>query len=369
MRFLLLVLILTHGAIHLMGFAKAFDFGDLRQLTQPISRPVGLLWLLCSLGLITSGIVLIIKPDIWLWVAAPAVLLSQALIFSSWRDAKFGTLANVILLVPLAAAVLEARPESFRNQYRAAVREGLARSVDMPLVTEADLQPLPAPVQQYLRYTGALGKPRVQNFRALFAGRFRNGFKSRWAPFRAEQYDFFDQPTRFFWMRSSLFGLPAQGLHVFRDSIATMRIKVASLFRVVDAQGPQMNQGETVTLFNDLCLMAPACLIDTQRIHWSSAGPLDARARFTHGGVTISALLSFNQAGELTNFVSNDRFMSDDGQRYTSYPWSTPVRDYREIDGRRLPSYGEAIWLTPEGQFSYGEFHLLEIEYNLRQLK
>jgi hypothetical protein len=369
MGFLLLVLILTHGAIHLMGFAKAFDFGDLHQLTQPISRPVGLLWLLCSLGLIASGVVLVLKPEVWLWIAAPAVILSQALIFSSWRDAKFGTLANLILLVPLAAAVLEARPESYRNQYRAAVREGLARSVEMPLVTEADLQPLPAPVQQYLRYAGALGKPRVQNFRALFAGRFRNGFKSRWMPFRAEQYDFFDQPTRVFLMRSSLFGLPAQGLHLFRGSSATMRIKVASFVQVVDAQGPQMNQGETVTLFNDLCLMAPACLIDTQSIRWTSAGPLDARARFTHAGVTISALLSFNQAGQLTDFVSNDRFLSADGKSYTSYPWSTPVRDYREIDGRRLPSYGETIWHTPEGQFGYGEFHLLEIEYNVKELK
>ena len=48
-----------------------------------------------------------------------------------------------------------------------------------------------------------------------------------------------------------------------------------------------------------------------------------------------------------------------------SYPWSTPVRNYRESGGRRVPGYGELVWHTPEGEFTYGKFHLVEIEYNL----
>ena len=27
-------------------------------------------------------------------------------------------------------------------------------------------------------------------------------------------------------------------------------------------------------------------------------------------------------------------------------------------------SFGEARWLLPDGEFTYGEFHLLEIAYN-----
>lgn len=49
-----------------------------------------------------------------------------------------------------------------------------------------------------------------------------------------------------------------------------------------------------MTLFTDLCLVAPAALIDRQRIQWEIAGPEAARAKFTHRGNTISALLSFN---------------------------------------------------------------------------
>jgi hypothetical protein len=46
-----------------------------------------------------------------------------------------------------------------------------------------------------------------------------------------------------------------------------MRVKVASILMMVDAKGPEMDQAETVTLFNDLCVFAPGALIDP-RIRW-----------------------------------------------------------------------------------------------------
>jgi hypothetical protein len=58
---------------------------------------------------------------------------------------------------------------------------------------------------------------------------------------------------------------------------------------------------------------------------------LAARAKFTHRRNTISALLSFNQVGELTDFNSDDRFLSADGKTFKGYPWSTPVRDYKDF--------------------------------------
>jgi hypothetical protein len=369
MRYALVAIIVLHGLIHLMGFAKAFGYAELPELKLAISRPVGLLWLLGAVAVTTAGVFVLLKVDTWWWVGAPAVALSELLIVLSWRDAKFGTLANLIILVPLVTAALEARPESYRNRYKAAVREGVARLAPMPLVTDADLVHLPEPVAAYLRYVGAVGKPRVHNFRAVFAGEFRNGVNGRWMPLHAEQYDFFDQPTRIFVMRASMFGLPLEGLHLFRGPDATMQIKVASLVQVVNGRGPQMNQGETVTLFNDMCLLAPATLIDKERIQWEAAGPLEARARFTNHGITIGATLTFNADHQLVDFVSSDRFLSADGKTFTSYPWSTPARNYRDVDGRRVAGYAEAVWHAPAGKWSYGRFKLVEIGYNLDELR
>ena len=43
MRVVIAALFVVHGALHLPGFAKAFGFASLPQLTQPISRAASLL--------------------------------------------------------------------------------------------------------------------------------------------------------------------------------------------------------------------------------------------------------------------------------------------------------------------------------------
>jgi hypothetical protein len=53
LRWALIGLLLLHGLIHLMGFAKAFGYAELPQLTQPIPREWGLVWLLSG-GLVIA---------------------------------------------------------------------------------------------------------------------------------------------------------------------------------------------------------------------------------------------------------------------------------------------------------------------------
>ncbi|MGM0588079.1 MAG: hypothetical protein ACQETE_06690 [Bacteroidota bacterium] len=100
-------IILLHGLIHLLGFVKAFNLAPVDQLTQSISKPVGLLWLVSSV-LFLLVLMLYWTQHEWWWMAgALAVTLSQILIILSWSDAKFGTLANIIILVPIIMAIAD----------------------------------------------------------------------------------------------------------------------------------------------------------------------------------------------------------------------------------------------------------------------
>jgi hypothetical protein len=351
-----------------MGFAKAFKWAEVSQITQNISRPAGVLWLLCALLLTASALLFLLKKEQWWMIAGPAVIFSQIIIILSWSDAKFGTLVNAIILLPLIVSFLNAQPSSFRNVYKTEVLNGLQRSSDMTLVSEEDIRHLPKPVQKYLQYTGTVGKPKVQNIRAKFTGALRFKKDSKWMNIASQQYDFFDDPTRVFYIESTLYGIPFDGLHLYKGPNATMQIKVVSLFQVADAKGTKMNQGETVTLFNDMCLLAPATLID-RSIQWETINSLTAKARFTNQGNTITALLYFTEKGELINFISDDRYQSMDGKTYLNYRWSTPVKDYKDVGGRKVAAYGEALWHTPEGEFAYAKFDLVEIEYNCREYK
>lgn len=364
MKWLFVFVIAVHGLIHLMGFTKAFGLAEAAQLREHISRPLGVLWLVAALLFLVSATLLLAAPS-WWWVpAAAAVLVSQAVILTSWRDARFGTIANVIVLVPLVITLLSHGESSFRSIYQREAARGLQRFATTAPVLEVDLAHLPLPVQKYLRQAGVVGRSRVHNFRARFRGEIKNKPNAGWMAFTARQHTFFDEPTRLFLIESALFGIPFDGLHVYVGPSATMQVKVASLLTVVDAKGPEMNRGETVTLFNDMCVLAPATLID-KSILWEALGSLSAKATFTNAGNTISAVLSFNDQGELINFFSDDRYQSADGKTYKLFRWSTPMRDYRSFGGVRVASRGDAIWHMPEGDLTYGRFELVELEYNV----
>jgi hypothetical protein len=208
MRWLVVVLLAVHGLIHFLGFAKAFGYAELPQLTPPVSAEMGVAWLAAGLLVVASAVTLVASPrSLWI-VGSVAFIVSQAVIVSAWSDAKAGTILNVVLLLAVTHAWFNHGPQSFRAQFERDISSGLARPLEAAVVTEVDLAPLPDPVRRYLRAAGAVGCPRVQNYRVRFQGRIRSGPGSRWMPFEAEQQNFADQPTRLFLMHARMFGSP-----------------------------------------------------------------------------------------------------------------------------------------------------------------
>jgi hypothetical protein len=368
MRYFLLVLILFHGLIHILGFIKAFNLTPVSQLTQNISKPVGLLWMLVTILFLLSFVLFLIGKDSWWMFCTPAVVTSQILITINWTDAKYGTIPNFILMIPIIIAFAGNLPSSYKNIFKAEVEKKLNRVTPLSILKEEEIKHLPIQVQKYLIYTGAVGKEKVQNVRAVFKGGIRLKPESGLLDFNSVQYNFYDDPARAFYIESKLYGLPFDGLHLYIGLNATMQIKIASLFQIVDAKGPEMNKGETVTLFNDMCILNPGSLID-KNIEWDTVDSFTVKARYSNQGNTITATLYFNEIGELINFSSDDRFESSDGRIYKNYTWTTPIRNYKVYNNRKVPSYGEAIWRKPEGEFCYGKFNLVEIDYNLKEYK
>ena len=142
-----------------------------------------------------------------------------------------------------------------------------------------------------------------------------------------------------------------------------MRVRVAGLVPMIDASGPIMTQSETVTLFNDMCILAPATLIDST-IEWSAVDATHVRATFANAGHRIAAVLTFDAAGDLINFRSEDRHQYD-GKVDRLVPWLTPVSGYRQFGHVRLAEIGEAQWEESDGPWTYGRFVLQRIDYNV----
>jgi membrane protein implicated in regulation of membrane protease activity len=323
---------------------------------------MGIMWFIAAILFIAASIILLTQNNMWWMIALPALVISQIVIVSSWQDANWGTVINGLILVAIIAAYGNWR---FEGAYKKDVLHSLQqqRTVKNDLLTEEDIAALPLQVQHYIRYTGVLNKPRVKNMRIVFEGEMREKGKA-WFPFTTVQYNFFDEPTRLFFMKATMLGVTVPGYHAYKNAVATMQVKLFGLIPVVDKSGNELNKAETVTLFNDLCIFAPAALID-RRIKWEPVDSSSVKAIFSNHGITVSAILYFNPAGQLINFVSDDRYEISAKQQYR---FSTPVSDYKTINGLNLSSYGEAVWHYPDGAFTYGKFHLKNIEYNCSQL-
>ncbi len=284
-------------------------------------------------------------------------------------DKKYA-IAIIVFLLVIVISLLWYQSGKLKRTFREETDKALAESSvqEDSILTEEDLGHLPEQVQKYLRYVGAVGRAKVRNFRIVFGGEFKTAPDKEWTGMAATQYSEVMDVKRLYYMEMKMGGMPIVGLHKYEDATAIMLIKLAGLITVGDGSGEEMNKGETVTVFNDMCMFAPASLID-ERIEWEIIDPLTVKGTFNNKGIKVSALLYFNEKGELINFVSDDRYYSPTGKTYEKIRWSTPVKEYKDYNGIRISSGGQAVWSFPEGDYCYARADIKDVEYNITSMK
>jgi hypothetical protein len=190
---------------------------------------------------------------------------------------------------------------------------------DKHILTLNDIRYLPEPVQDYLMYVGALGRDKVNNFRVSAECSIQMDEKG--------------------WVK---------GVYEQNHSMI----------------GEKMQINDTCTLFNDMCLFAPSSLID-EWIQWESIDNNTVKAVFQNDYGTVTALLLFNEAGQLINFITDDKSDVKSDGTAGKMRWSTPVKKYSEINGMNLASEVEAVWDSPEGPHCYFKItRIRSIKYN-----
>ena len=270
----------------------------------------------------------------------------------------------ILLIVVFIVGLIAYQSQSIQRTYRDEVARRLRETGPAAaMITEKDIAPLPAPVQKYLRRSGAIGRAKPRNVRIVWEGAMRQPPKGAWMKFRFEQYNFFEQPARFFLIRGNMAGIPATGLDSYRNGKGNMLIKLGGIIPVVNAVDPKMDQAALVTYFNDMCLFTPGALLD-RRIRWETIDATTVKATFSDSGLTISGILYFNDTGDLVNFITDDRYYSPTGKTYQKARWSTPIHRHRKLNGMWLPASCEAVWHFQDGDFCYAKFEIKEVAYN-----
>jgi hypothetical protein len=229
------------------------------------------------------------------------------------------------------------------------------------IVTADMLNHLPEPAERYLNYTGVVGQPWINTVRLKYTGLFRLAADKPWMPIKAEQF-YTVNPPGFHWKaRFKTFGLwMVSGSDTYKAGHGHMFGKVAGLYTIFNARGPELDQGTMMRYLNEMTWFPIALLNDY--VTWQAVDDRSFDVTFTDCGKSVTARCIVDEMGRLTNFVTK-RYRENKGS-YTFDTWTTPLTEYGKLAGLNLPIRGQAVWKLSTGDLPYADLKLTEIEYN-----
>lgn len=361
-RILFVLVLLIHGLIHFMGYVKSVKPGSLSELTLSVNKPVGLLWLLAGLMFTAAVALFLLRKDAWWMPAAAALVLSQVLIFMAWRDAKFGSIANVIVLLGIVLAFASWRFDAMVKSEIAALLP--ATLPEKQIVTQEMIAPLPPVVQRWLRRTGAVGHELIHTVHLEQTGAMRtNPASDKWIPFTAGQY-FTANPPGFVWVADVRMSplLPMRGRDKYMDGRGHMLIKLLSLIPVADSKGSTMDQGTMLRYLGEIAWFPTAAL--SEYLQWEEVDSLTARAIMTYGGVTASMDYHFNEAGDMTSFEAMRYYERKEGATLERWVIEAEPGTVKDFAGIRFPAKYKVIWKLKEGEYEWLRLEITELRFN-----
>jgi len=229
------------------------------------------------------------------------------------------------------------------------------------IVTEEALEGLPESVQRWLRSSGTVGEEKTVAVRVKQRASMRMSPEQSWMSVEAEQYFAVENPG-FIW-KAEIQAAPLvhiAGRDKYFEGKGNMLIKPLSLFTVADGKGEEIDQGSMLRYLAETVWFPSAAL--EEYITWKEIEADQAKATMSYGDVTASGVFTFNEKGEVVRFEA-ERFGEFDDE-FSLETWSIQVRDYREIEGIRVPTKGEVTWELEEGDFKWFVFEVQEIQYN-----
>jgi hypothetical protein len=266
-------------------------------------------------------------------------------------------------LVLLAVIVaLGAAERSFHRQFVARAEE-LRRLSGAPgpaPVSAAELERLPEPVRNYLRFAGVVGKRRIGAVHLRGEGAVLGGRAKSWRPFQSEVCFTVAKPTLCGYLRARYLGV----FHVaFLDTFAEGRgrkiARLQSVFPRVDTENDELTLGLFLRFLTEMPVY-PTVFLDETRVKWGTSDATSAEMVWKDGTLEWPAKFTFAADGSVAT-VEMKRPLRRGG-KVEQQKWTGRYGAYREFDGYRLPTRFEATWNFPAGDVTFARFTAEAIE-------
>lgn len=365
MRIVFVIIVFLHGLLHSLGFIHAFSLIEVKGMTLPMSKPIGVLWLVTTILFVIYVILYLTHSKHAWWVGLVAVVLSQILIILLWKDARFGTIPNIIIL---AVALCAMSYQNFQSQIQRETTHLLQQNPITAdrVIQESDLSTLPDPVQRWLRRSGMVGRPFISVGRIVQDAEMQmKPGKGGWKTAQAIQFSTVNSPA-FIWKVNVNGGglMSFQGRDIFEDGHGNMTIKVNSVIKVVDAKGDKLDEAILQSYLGEMVWFPSVAL--SPYITWHAIDENTATATMSYKGTSGSGTFFFDTNGYVTKY-SALRYKDND-DKAKRYVWEMDIQAYDTFDGIRIPSEATSTWKLEEGDWTWLKIKVVDVKYNQKAL-
>jgi hypothetical protein len=217
---------------------------------------------------------------------------------------------------------------------------------------------LPPPVARYRQLAVGDRKP-VQTLRLRHGGTFRMSPTAKPKPIHGTQV-FTVDPPGFSWLGTIPLG---PGLWIVaRDMLlqgeGSMLVLLDDTVRLVDARGPELDQGAALRLLAEMAWY-PTAFFDTRCVTWTGIDADHALATLQLGTLSVSGTFEFGPGG-LPLRVTARRFMAERGLQ----TWTGTYGDWRTVAGMQVPFEADVTWQLDSGPYTYAHWTIDALEYD-----
>ncbi|MCB9209529.1 MAG: hypothetical protein H6612_02375 [Ignavibacteriales bacterium] len=361
MKILFFVILFFHGVIHFLGFAKAFNLKEIKELTLPISQFNGVIWLIAGILFLTSGLLFTFNNNYWWLPAVIGIIISQFLIFTFWKDAKFGSIPNIIVLL---VAMVGYANFSFQNMVGLEVKKLLSDiKLDNQIVDPNMISNLPVAVQSWLNYSGIVGKPFIHSVSLNQKVQMKmKSDQTEWYDAEAAQY-FNVNSSSFIWsVKMEMMTLfQVVGRDKLINGKGEMLIKLLGLLSLVDTKdNSKLNMGSAQRYLAEIVWFPSAAL--SKNIKWQAIDDSTASAVISINETTAEGTFYFNSNGSFKNFITMRYFGGEENSELRE--WIITPSEIKEMNGIKIPTKSTATWKLENGDWDWLKVEIEEINYN-----
>lgn len=363
MRILFYILLLLHASIHLLGFLKAFELMEVKALGMPISKNLGLVWLVGMFLFIIYGIFYYFNHQFSWVIGTLAIVVSQFLIIFFWKEAKYGTVMNIVFLFPVLFSFGSFQFNKMVNEEKEELFIVQDKHNEKEILSEEELNHLPAPVRRWILQSGAVGKQKLWNGKISQKAKMKmKPDQEDWFYAKATQYTFINTPAFLWTVEMDMNAIMwVKGRDKFENGKGQMLIRMNGLFNIVDESGLKIDEGSLQRFLGEMVWFPSMAL--SPYVSWESIDEYTAQAKMNYNGTEGTGKFYFNEKGDFVKFTAL-RFQGNepDSKRRK---WILTVDDYGVFEGIKIPTKMKSTWRLENGDWTWLELEIKDIDYNI----